>query len=109
MKHIIIGGVAGGATAAARIRRTDEKAEIVLLENCRCNKGEKKNDEALAKKMAVLCDVYANDAFGERGGCGFTFGDGCSPSSPAEALFGGRSTQTYHVPPYRQVPEREMA
>ncbi len=32
MKHIIIGGVAGGATAAARIRRTDEKAEIVLLE-----------------------------------------------------------------------------
>ena len=32
MKHIIIGGVAGGATAAARIRRTDEKAEIFLLE-----------------------------------------------------------------------------
>ncbi len=32
MKHIIIGGVAGGATAAARIRRNDEKAEIVLLE-----------------------------------------------------------------------------
>jgi phosphoglycerate kinase len=38
--------------------------EVVLLENCRCNKGEKKNDEALAKKMAALCDVYANDAFG---------------------------------------------
>jgi phosphoglycerate kinase len=38
--------------------------EVVLLENCRCNKGEKKNDEALAKKMAKLCDVYANDAFG---------------------------------------------
>jgi NADPH-dependent 2,4-dienoyl-CoA reductase/sulfur reductase-like enzyme/peroxiredoxin family protein/rhodanese-related sulfurtransferase/TusA-related sulfurtransferase len=32
MKHVIIGGVAGGATAAARIRRTDEQAEIVLLE-----------------------------------------------------------------------------
>ena len=32
MKHIIIGGVAGGATAAARIRRADEEAEIVLLE-----------------------------------------------------------------------------
>lgn len=32
MKHIIIGGVAGGATAAARIRRADEKAEIILVE-----------------------------------------------------------------------------
>ena len=32
MKHLIIGGVAGGATAAARIRRIDEQAEIVLLE-----------------------------------------------------------------------------
>jgi phosphoglycerate kinase len=38
--------------------------QVVLLENCRCNKGEKKNDEALAKKMAALCDVYVNDAFG---------------------------------------------
>jgi phosphoglycerate kinase len=38
--------------------------EVVLLENCRVNKGEKKNDDALAKKMAALCDVYANDAFG---------------------------------------------
>ena len=38
--------------------------EVVLLENCRCNRGEKKNDEALARKMAKLCDVYANDAFG---------------------------------------------
>ena len=38
--------------------------EVVLLENCRCNKGEKKNDDALAQKMARLCDVYANDAFG---------------------------------------------
>jgi phosphoglycerate kinase len=38
--------------------------EIVLLENCRVNKGEKKNDAALAKKMAALCDVYVNDAFG---------------------------------------------
>ncbi|MDR0996817.1 MAG: phosphoglycerate kinase [Zoogloeaceae bacterium] len=38
--------------------------EAVLLENCRCNVGEKKNDEALAKKMAALCDVYVNDAFG---------------------------------------------
>lgn len=38
--------------------------QIVLLENCRCNVGEKKNDAALAKKMAALCDVYVNDAFG---------------------------------------------
>ena len=38
--------------------------EVVLLENCRINKGEKKNDDALARKMAALCDVYVNDAFG---------------------------------------------
>jgi phosphoglycerate kinase len=38
--------------------------EVVLLENCRFNPGEKKNDEALARKMAALCDVYVNDAFG---------------------------------------------
>jgi phosphoglycerate kinase len=36
----------------------------VLLENCRVNKGEKKDDAALAKKIAALCDVYVNDAFG---------------------------------------------
>jgi phosphoglycerate kinase len=38
--------------------------EVVMLENCRVNRGEKKNDEALARKMAALCDVYVNDAFG---------------------------------------------
>ncbi|MGI4777832.1 MAG: phosphoglycerate kinase [Janthinobacterium lividum] len=38
--------------------------EIVLLENCRLNKGEKKNDEALARKLAALTDIYVNDAFG---------------------------------------------
>jgi phosphoglycerate kinase len=38
--------------------------EVVLLENCRFNKGEKADDEGLAKKMAALCDVYVNDAFG---------------------------------------------
>jgi len=37
--------------------------DAVLLENCRFNKGEKKDDEALARKMASLCDVYVNDAF----------------------------------------------
>lgn len=38
--------------------------ELVLLENCRVNKGEKKNNEDLAKKMAALCDIFVNDAFG---------------------------------------------
>ena len=38
--------------------------QVVLLENCRVNKGEKSNDEALARRMAGLCDVYVNDAFG---------------------------------------------
>ena len=38
--------------------------EVVLLENCRLNKGEKKNDEALARKLAALTDIYVNDAFG---------------------------------------------
>jgi phosphoglycerate kinase len=38
--------------------------ELVLLENCRANKGEKKDDEALSRRMAALCDVYVNDAFG---------------------------------------------
>jgi phosphoglycerate kinase len=38
--------------------------QVVLLENCRVNKGEKKNDETLARKMAALCDIYVNDAFG---------------------------------------------
>ena len=38
--------------------------EVVMLENCRGNRGEKKDDEALARKMAALCDVYVNDAFG---------------------------------------------
>jgi phosphoglycerate kinase len=37
---------------------------VVLLENCRVNVGEKKNNDELAQKMAKLCDVYVNDAFG---------------------------------------------
>jgi len=41
-----------------------QPGDVVLLENCRVNKGEKKDDEALAKKIAALCDVYVNDAFG---------------------------------------------
>jgi phosphoglycerate kinase len=43
----------------------DVKAgQVVLLENCRVNKGEKKNDPELARKMAALCDIFVHDAFG---------------------------------------------
>ena len=38
--------------------------QLVMLENCRLNKGEKKNDEALARQLAALCDIFVNDAFG---------------------------------------------
>ena len=38
--------------------------DLVLLENCRVNKGEKKNDEMLSRKMAALCDIFVHDAFG---------------------------------------------
>lgn len=41
-----------------------QPGEVVLLENCRVNKGEKKNDPELAKKMAALCDIFVHDAFG---------------------------------------------
>lgn len=43
---------------------TVSPGEVVLLENCRCNVGEKSNDAALSRKMAALCDIYVNDAFG---------------------------------------------
>jgi len=54
--ELIQNWVDGGFTVAP--------GQVVLLENCRCNKGEKKNSEELATKMAKLCDVYVNDAFG---------------------------------------------
>ncbi len=38
--------------------------QVVMLENCRCNKGEKSDDEGLSRKIAALCDIYVNDAFG---------------------------------------------
>ena len=41
-----------------------EPGQVVLLENCRVNKGEKKNNEALARKLAALCDIFVHDAFG---------------------------------------------
>jgi phosphoglycerate kinase len=51
--------VEGGAWHAAL-----NPGQVVLLENCRFNRGEKQDDDALARKMAKLCDVYCNDAFG---------------------------------------------
>jgi phosphoglycerate kinase len=41
-----------------------QPGQVVLLENCRVNQGEKMNDEALARKMAALCDIFVHDAFG---------------------------------------------
>ncbi|MFL6626431.1 MAG: phosphoglycerate kinase [Vitreoscilla sp.] len=41
-----------------------QPGSLVLLENCRINKGEKKNNPELARKMAALCDIFVNDAFG---------------------------------------------
>jgi len=41
-----------------------EPGQLVMLENCRVNVGEKKNNDALARKMAALCDVFVHDAFG---------------------------------------------
>lgn len=43
---------------------TVSPGQVVMLENCRCNVGEKKDDPELSRKMAALCDVYVNDAFG---------------------------------------------
>ena len=41
-----------------------QPGQVVMLENCRLNKGEKQNDETLAKKLAALCDIFVHDAFG---------------------------------------------
>ncbi len=43
---------------------TVEPGQLVMLENCRVNVGEKQNSEALARKMAALCDIFVHDAFG---------------------------------------------
>ena len=40
-----------------------QPGQVIILENCRVNKGEKSDDEALSRKMAALCDIYVNDAF----------------------------------------------
>ena len=52
----VVANWVGGVQVAA--------GQVVMLENCRVNKGEKKNNEELARQMAALCDIYVNDAFG---------------------------------------------
>jgi phosphoglycerate kinase len=51
-----------GSSGAAGVQV--QPGQVVLLENCRVNKGEKKNNEELARKMAALCDIFVHDAFG---------------------------------------------
>jgi phosphoglycerate kinase len=51
-----------GSTGAAGVQV--QTGQVVLLENCRVNKGEKKNNEELARKMAAMCDIFVHDAFG---------------------------------------------
>jgi phosphoglycerate kinase len=41
-----------------------QPGQVVLLENCRVNMGEKENSDALARKLAALCDIFVHDAFG---------------------------------------------
>jgi len=53
------------ALASGWVNGVDVKpGQLVMLENCRLNKGEKKNSEELARKMAALCDIFVHDAFG---------------------------------------------
>jgi phosphoglycerate kinase len=60
----LIANWVGSEGNASVVGVTVAPGQVVLLENCRVNQGEKKNDEALARKMAQLCDIYVNDAFG---------------------------------------------
>ena len=60
----LIANWAGSEGKASAAGVTVAPGQVVLLENCRVNPGEKKNNEGLARKMAALCDIYVNDAFG---------------------------------------------
>jgi phosphoglycerate kinase len=60
----LVANWAGSEGNASVTGVTVAPGQVVLLENCRVNKGEKKNNEELARKMAQLCDIYENDAFG---------------------------------------------
>jgi phosphoglycerate kinase len=77
--------------------------QVVLLENCRVNPGEKKNKEDLARKMAALCDIYVNDAFGTAHRAeGTTYGIASSPRWPAPA----RCWRPRSTPSARRWPTR---
>jgi len=54
----------GNESSASAAGVQVQPGQVVLLENCRVNKGEKKNNEELARKMAALCDIFVHDAFG---------------------------------------------
>ncbi|PUE33736.1 phosphoglycerate kinase [Limnohabitans sp. Jir72] len=60
----LVANWAGSQGNASVAGVTVAPGQVVLLENCRVNKGEKKNNEDLARQMAQLCDIYVNDAFG---------------------------------------------
>jgi len=57
-------GTGGNESSASAAGVQVQPGQVVLLENCRVNKGEKKNNEALARQMAALCDIFVHDAFG---------------------------------------------
>lgn len=56
----VIANWVGGNSSGVQVA----PGQVVLLENCRVNKGEKKNSEELSRKMAALCDIFVHDAFG---------------------------------------------
>ena len=76
--------------------------QVVLLENCRVNKGEKKCSEELSRKMAALCDVYVNDAFGTAHRAEATTHGGARPAERAlEAADLGRGAVAPREPDAR--------
>jgi phosphoglycerate kinase len=79
---------------------------VVLLENCRVNKGEKKDSEELARKIAALCDVYVNDAFGTAHRAEATTHGVArfAPDRLRRALAGGRNRRPGSRPGSTQAP-----
>ncbi len=61
---LVAGWAESGAAGVLLNDHPLQAGQLVLLENCRVNKGEKKCDEALSRKMAALCDIFVHDAFG---------------------------------------------